>query len=217
MTAIKIQSNMKRFLIMAIAMIAFALPSQAQWVTFDPSNLAQSIVNATKNIVQTSSTATNMINNFKETIKIYEQGKKYYDALKAVNNLVKDARKVQQTILMVGEISDIYVNSFQKMMRDKNYTVEELGAIAFGYTKLLEESAGLLNELKGIVNISSLSMSDKERMDLINGIYTNVKDYRNLVNYYTNKNIAVSYLRSKKTGDTDRVMALYGNANDRYW
>lgn len=217
MTAIKIQRNMKRFLIMAIAMITFALPSQAQWVTFDPSNLAQSIVNATKNIVQTSSTATNMINNFKETIKIYEQGKKYYDALKAVNNLVKDARKVQQTILMVGEISDIYVNSFQKMMRDKNYTVEELGAIAFGYTKLLEESAGLLNELKGIVNISSLSMSDKERMDLINGIYTNVKDYRNLVNYYTNKNIAVSYLRSKKTGDTDRVMALYGNANDRYW
>ena len=202
---------------MVVAMAAIALPSQAQWVTFDPSNLAQSIINATKNIVQTSSTASNMINNFKETVKIYEQGKKYYDALKSVNNLVKDARKVQQTILMVGEISDIYVNNFQRMMRDKNYTVEELGAIAFGYTKLLEESAGLLNELKGIVNVSGLSMSDKERMDLINGIYVNVKDYRNLVNYYTNKNIAVSYLRSKKTGDTDRVMALYGNANDRYW
>ena len=208
---------MKRFLIMVVAMAAIALPSQAQWVTFDPSNLAQSIINATKNIVQTSSTASNMINNFKETVKIYEQGKKYYDALKSVNNLVKDARKVQQTILMRGEISDIYVNNFQRMMRDKNYTVEELGAIAFGYTKLLEESAGLLNELKGIVNVSGLSMSDKERMDLINGIYVNVKDYRNLVNYYTNKNIAVSYLRSKKTGDTDRVMALYGNANDRYW
>lgn len=208
---------MKRFLIMVVAMAAIALPSQAQWVTFDPSNLAQSIINATKNIVQTSSTASNMINNFKETVKIYEQGKKYYDALKSVNNLVKDARKVQQTILMVGEISDIYVNNFQRMMRDKNYTVEELGAIAFGYTKLLEESAGLLNELKGIVNVSGLSMSDKERMDLINGIYVNVKDYRNLVNYYTNKNIAVSYLRSKKTSDTDRVMALYGNANDRYW
>lgn len=51
---------------------------------------------------------------FQETVKIYEQGKRYYDALKAVNNLVKDARKVQQTVLLVGEISDIYVNSFQK-------------------------------------------------------------------------------------------------------
>ena len=207
---------MKRFLIMAVAMIGVALPSQAQWAVIDPANLAQGIVNATKNIVQTSTTASNMISNFKETVKIYEQGKKYYDALKAVNNLVKDARKVQKTILLVGEISDIYVHSFQKMMSDKNYSVEELGAIAFGYTKLLEESAGLLKDLKEVVNVNSLSMSDKERMDIIDRTYKDVQRYRNLVGYYTNKNIAVSYLRSKKTGDMDRVMALYGG-NDRYW
>lgn len=197
-------------------MIGIALPSQAQWAVIDPANLAQGIVNATKNIVQTSTTASNMISNFKETVKIYEQGKKYYDALKAVNNLVKDARKVQKTILLVGEISDIYVHSFQKMMSDKNYSVEELGAIAFGYTKLLEESAGLLRDLKEVVNVNSLSMSDKERMDIIDRTYKDVQRYRNLVGYYTNKNIAVSYLRSKKTGDMDRVMALYGG-NDRYW
>lgn len=206
-----------RILIVCMGLIFCTYSAKAQWVTFDPTNLAQGIVNTTKQIVQTSTTASNMVSNFKETVKIYEQGRKYYDALKAVNNLVKDARKVQQTILMVGEISDIYVNNFQRMMQDKNYTVEELGAIAFGYTKLLEESAGLLTELKGIVNVSSLSMSDKERMDLINGIHNDVKDYRNLVNYYTNKNIAVSFLRAKKTGDTDRVLALYGDANDRYW
>ena len=191
--------------------------ASAQFAVFDPTNLAQGIVNTTKQIVQTSSTASNMIKNFQETVKIYEQGRKYYDALKSVNNLVKDARKVQQTILMIGEISDVYVNSFQKMMRDPNYSVEELGAIAFGYTKLLEESNGVLKELKDVVNITTLSMSDKERMDVVDRCYNSVKRYRNLTNYYTNKNIAVSYLRSKKTGDTDRVMALYGSANDRYW
>lgn len=206
-----------KILMVCMSLMLCTYSAKAQWAVIDPANLAQGIVNATKNIVQTSSTASNMLSNFKETVKVYEQGKKYYDALKSVNNLVKDARKVQQTILMVGEISDVYVINFQRMMRDKNYTVEELGAIAFGYTKLLEESAGLLTELKGIVNISTLSMSDKERMDMINGIYNNVKSYRNLVGYYTNKNIAVSYLRSKKSGDTARVMALYGNANDRYW
>lgn len=189
----------------------------AQWVVTDPSNLAQGIINTTKQIVQTSSTASNMIKNFQETVKIYEQGKKYYDALKAVNNLVKDARKVQQTILMIGEISDIYVISFQKMMRDDNYSVEELGAIAFGFTKLLEESNSVLTEMKSVVNITTLSMSDKERMDVVDRCYNSVKRLRNLTSYYTNKNIAVSFLRSKKRGDTDRVMALYGNANDRYW
>lgn len=191
--------------------------ASAQWVVTDPTNLAQGIINATKNIVQTSTTAKNMVSNFQETVKIYEQGRKYYDALKSVNNLVKDARKVQQTILMIGEISDIYVNSFQKMMRDPNYSVEELGAIAFGYTKLLEESNGVLTELKGVVNITTLSMSDKERMDVVDRCYNSVKRYRNLTNYYTNKNIAVSYLRARKSGDTDRVMSLYGNSNEKYW
>lgn len=158
-----------------------------------------------------------MLSLLQETVKIYEQGKKYYDALKSVNNLVKDARKVQQTILMVGDITDIYVNSFQKMMRDENFTVEELGAIAFGYTKLLEESNDVLTELKNVVNITTLSMTDKERMDVVERCYSKMRRYRNLVGYYTNKNISVSYLRAKKKNDLDRVLGLYGNANERYW
>lgn len=191
--------------------------ANAQWVVSDPGNLAQGIINAGKNIIHTSKTATNMVANFQETVKIYEQGKRYYDALKAVNNLVKDARKVQKTILMVGDITDIYVNSFQKMLRDENFTPEELSAIAYGYTRLLEESDDVLTELKGVVNITTLQMTDKERMDVVDRCYRDMLGYRNLVNYYTNKNIAVSYLRAKKKQDTSRVLSLYGSANEKYW
>lgn len=190
---------------------------KAQFVVSDPINTAQSIVNSAREIIQTSSTVSNVVKNFKEVKKVYEQGKKYYDALKAVNDLVKDARRVQQTILMVGEISDIYINAYQRMLQDDNYTLEELGAIAYGYTKLLEESAGLLLDLKGIVNTSTLSMSDKERMDIIERVYNSVKRYRNMVSYYTNKNISISYLRAQKKGDTERMLALYGDSNERYW
>jgi|ERR1035437_117056 hypothetical protein len=206
-----------KILIFLSLCLLFAGKASAQWVVTDPVNLAQGIINTTKQIVEASTTAKNMISSFQETVKIYEQGKKYYDALKSVNSLVKDARQVQQTILLVGEISDIYVTNFQRMLKDPNYSVQELGSIAFGYTKLLEESSGLLNDIKQVVNVNGLSMTDKERMDVINRTYNSVKRYRNLVSYYTNKNIAVSYLRAKKTGDTDRVLALYGTANDRYW
>ena len=206
-----------RILMMFTLCLLFTGRANAQWVVTDPTNLAQGIINATKNIVHTSSTATNMINNFKETVKIYEQGKKYYDALKSVNNLVKDARKVQQTILMVGEITDIYVSNFQLMMRDENFTIEELGTIAFGYTKLLEESSDVLKEMKDVVNITTLSMTDKERMDVVDRCYNTMKRYRNLVSYYTNKNISVSYLRAKKKSDMDRVLSLYGSGSERYW
>ena len=198
-------------------LLCTATTVRAQWVTFDPSNLAQSIVNTTRNVIQTTTTAENMVKNFQETVKIYEQGKKYYDALKSVHNLVKDARKVQQTVLRVGEISDIYVNSFQKMLADENYTTDELAAIASGYTKMLEESSGMLDELKTVVTQTGLSMTDKERMDLIDRIYRDVKNHRNLVRYYTNRNIGVSYLRAKEKNDTRRVLDLYGTDNQRYW
>lgn len=206
-----------RIILLFSACLLLAGTARAQWVVSDPGNLAQGIINASKNIIHTSKTAANMVSNFQETVKIYEQGKKYYDALKSVNNLVKDARKVREVILMVGEVSDIYVNSFQKMLRDENYTPEELSAIAFGYTKLLEESNGVLTEMKDVVNITTLSMTDKERMDVVDRCYNSMKRYRNLVSYYTNKNISVSYLRAKKKNDMDRVLALYGSGSERYW
>ena len=87
----------------------------------DPGNLAQGIINASKNIIHTSKTATNMVSNFQETVKIYQQGKKYYDALKSVNNLVKDARKVQQTILTVSDTHlDVYKRQVLRGERGSN-------------------------------------------------------------------------------------------------
>lgn len=206
-----------KIFMLCVSLVFFTSNISAQWTVWDPSNFTQSIVNTSKQIVQTSTTAQNMVNNFKEVQKVYNQGKQYYDALKAVNGLVKDAKKVQRTILMVGEISDIYVHSFQKMLSDPNYSIEELNAIANGYTRLLEQSNDVLTELKGVVNISTLSLSDKDRIDVVNSCYDAMTDYRNLVRYYTNKNIGVSYLRAKKKGETARVNALYGNPSDRYW
>jgi len=211
------QKSKIKIILAAVIAVLFALPVKAQFAVIDPANLAQGIVNAAKQIVETSTTAKNMISNFQETVKIYQQGKEYYDALKSVNNLVKDAKKVQKTVLMVGEISEIYVTNFQKMINDTNFTQQELTVIGNGYAILLSESADLLAEVKGIISASSLSMSDSERMAVIDQVYTKVKNYRDLVSYYTKKNISVSLIRAKKKGDTQRVLELYGNANERYW
>ncbi len=197
--------------------IVLSLGAKAQIPVTDGANITQSIVNSIQQIFHTSTTAENMINNFKETVKLYEQGKQYYDALKSVSNLIKDARKVQKTILLVGEISDIFVTNYQRMLTDKNFSVRELEAISFGYTRLLQEATDLLLELKTVIKETTLSMTDKERFDLIDRVYRDVKHYRNLVYYYTRKNISVSFLRARKKNDTDRVLQLYGTASERYW
>ena len=170
----------RRLLLLCAGTFFLAGQIRAQWVVTDPGNLAQSIINMSDNIVHTSSTATSTAQNFAETVKIYQQYKKYYDALKSVNNLVKDARKVSEIILMVGDVSEIYVTNFQ-------------------------------------INVSTLSMTDKDRMDVVDDCYASMRRYRNLVNYYTNRNIAVSFLRARKKNDLDRVLKLYGNDTSKYW
>jgi len=207
----------KSVIILSIVFVCITNHVKAQFVTIDPAHIAASIVNTANQIVQTSSTVTNVIKNFQEVQKLYNQGKEYYDALKSVKNLVKDAQKVRDAMLLVGEIGDIYVNSYQKMLNDKHFTFEELLAISNGYTMLLQDAANMILELKDVVNINGLSMTDAERMQLIDTVYQRLRKHRNLVAYYTRKNISVSYLRAKQEGDLDRVVSLYGNSNDRYW
>ena len=205
------------FMVLTVLMLAVAPSAKAQWVVTDPANLASGILNSANEIVQTSNTVSNVVKNFKEVEKVYKQGKEYYDKLQAVNNLVKDARKVQQTVLLVGDVSEMYVQNFGKMMNDPNFSPQELAAIANGYAALLNESTELLKELKQIVSSSSLSLNDKERMDIIDRVYKEVKEYHSLVRYYTNKNISVSFLRAKKQNNTKRVLELYGTSNQKYW
>jgi ppGpp synthetase/RelA/SpoT-type nucleotidyltranferase len=208
----------KSILILSIVLTGLSAQQvRAQFVTIDPAHIATSIINTANEIVQTSSTVSNVVQNWKEVEKVYKQGKEYYDKLKSINDLVKDAKKVRDAMLLVGEIGDMYVNSFGKMLSDPNFRYEELTAISNGYTILLQESADMLLEIKDVVNVNGLSMTDHERMDIINYVYDRLKNHRNLVDYFTRKNISVSYLRTKKIGETDRVVALYGNANERYW
>lgn len=202
---------------MSVACLLTAGTANAQWVVTDPGNLAQGIINTAKQIVQSSTTAKNTLDGFKETAKVFEQGKRYYDALKDVHDVIKGGVKVKKSIELVADISEIYVRNYQKMLGDPNYTPDELSTISFGYAKLLSESADVLQDLKNVVNITGMSLSDAERLAIIDQSYKRLMEYRNLVQYYTNKNISVSYLRAKKKKDTDRVMALYGSADERYW
>ena len=86
---------MKRLiLILCVVFSCTAYQAKAQWAVIDPTNLVQNIISA----VQGSSTAASIIQNVQESVKIYNQGKEYYDKLKSVHDFIKDARKVQQTI-----------------------------------------------------------------------------------------------------------------------
>ena len=206
---------MKKILFCLMAFMTLCTyQAKAQWTVIDPSNLAQNILTVSK----TATTASNVINSFKEMQKIYDQGKQYYDKLQSVHNLIKDARKVKETVELVSEISQIYSINFNKMLSDRNFSVNELEAISNGYAKLLNESGNLLSDIKNVVSLSNgLSMTDAERMSIIDDIHAKMLEHRNLVRYFSKKSISVSFIRSQEKGDMERVKSLYGNPSDRYW
>lgn len=137
--------------------------------------------------------------------------------LKSVSNLVRSARKVQQCILLVGEISDIYVDGYKRMVSDENFTPAELAAIAAGYARIIEESAGELKELQDIVNPTDMSLTDKDRIDVVQRVYGVLRRHRDLARYYTRKNISISLLRAARKRDMEGVLSLYGTDEQRYW
>ena len=175
----------RRLALLLVWLLLGAGAARAQWVVSDPSNLAHGIVNSTNEMVHTSSTAQSMLQNFQQTVKIYEQNKKYYDALRKVNKLVRDARKVQRCMLLVGEISDIYVDGYRRIVTDTNFSVEELAAIAIGYKRIIEEAAGELKDLGEIINPTDMSLTDKDRIDVVERVYGTLMRHRRLAGYFT--------------------------------
>lgn len=52
-----------KIFMLCVSLVLLTTNMSAQWTVVDPSNLAQGIVNTTRNVTQTTTTATNMINN----------------------------------------------------------------------------------------------------------------------------------------------------------
>lgn len=64
---------MRRVIIAAFILLVAAGTANAQFVVSDPTNFAGNLANSIKEIAQTSTTAARMLDNFKETVKIYQQ------------------------------------------------------------------------------------------------------------------------------------------------
>ena len=117
---------------------------------------------------------------------------------------------------MLSDISEIYVKNYGRMLTDKNFTQRELNAISAGYNTIMKKSSRSIAELKNIINPTGMSMNDKERIDLVNRVYGEMTHYKKLANYYTRKNLHVSYLRAKQKNEQQQVFDLYGK-DERYW
>lgn len=203
---------MKKYVLILVFLIGYNPNSTAQFVVADPTAFSQRAVQQITNITEQIQQKYELVRQFQETNKIYTQGKEWYDGLKRVNQTVAEYQKIYETLQLTGEIVDLYATNIQRFRIDQNFSPREVGYITDGYGKLLKESSRLVDDLNLGAKPTGLSLTDKERLDMINTTYEKVREHKALVQYFTNKNISVSYLRAKKKNNTQGVMRLYGLA-----
>jgi hypothetical protein len=203
---------MKKLIFLGTLLTIFNFTASAQFVVADPTAFSQRAIQQISNITEQIQQKYELVRQFQKTNDIYNQGKEWYDGLKRVNNTVAEYKKIYETLELTAQIVDLYATNITRFRMDKNFSPSEVGYITDGYGNLLKESSRLVDDLNLGAKATTLSMTDKERLDMINSTFEKVRQHKALVQYYTNKNISVSYLRAKKRNNTDGVMRLYGLA-----
>ncbi|RNI24113.1 hypothetical protein [Rufibacter latericius] len=203
---------MKKVIFIGAFWVLLNFTASAQFVVADPTAFTQRALQQITNITEQIQQKYELVRTFQETSKIYNQGKEWYDGLKRVSTTVAEYQKIYETLQLTAEIVDLYGTNISRFRMDKNFSPAEVDYITDGYGKLLAESSRLVDDLNLGAKASSLSLTDKERLDMINTTFEKVRQHKALVQYYTNKNISVSYLRAKKKNNTEGVLRLYGLA-----
>ena len=100
--------NLKKWMLLAL-FCTVHFSTYAQWAVIDPSNLAQGIINMGNNISAVSKTTGETLKVFQQAQALYQENKKYYDALLTAKDFIKQTKKVGRSIQMVSDMSEIHL------------------------------------------------------------------------------------------------------------
>lgn len=136
--------------------------------------------------------------------------KDWYDGLLAISNTIKTYRRVQHIFERQTAIITIYSNYIGKFKTDPNLSAAQVAGMVRGYTLLIQESGGYLDDLSAIVSPAKSKMTDAERMELIDVLDDKVTHQYDLVNYFTRRNMAISAQQASAAQETATLKQLYG-------
>lgn len=160
---------MKKFYLLSIC-LAFMANAKAQFPVTDVANLTMKALD----YIEYLSTASSSVDNLKESKKIFEQGKEYYDALKDVHSIVKKSRNVEGCINLSTETLVGYQTTYSKVMSDKNFSSDQVNVYRKQQENILSAITKNIEGLNNVIINTGMSISDKDRLDAIDTYYARI-------------------------------------------
>lgn len=204
---------MKRyFIIIAVLFshVSFSQSDEAQQLLLNWEKLTQF-----KSILQQMKDGYKVLHKGYSSIKDISQGnfslhKTFLDGLLTVSPVVTKYKRVADIINYQVRIVKEYKSAFQHFKVDKQFTAAEIEYIGKVYTNLLDESVKNINVLAMVITSGELRMSDGERLEAIDHIYTDIVDQYSFLNEFNNNTAILSIQREKEKMDIDLMRKVHG-------
>src|SRR5882672_4222158 len=204
---------MKKILIIVIicacSVQGFSQSQEVQQLLLNVEKLAQF-----KKILNDMYTGYKIIYKGYTTIKDISQGnfdlhRNFLDGLLQVSPGVRKYKRIADIISYQLRIVKEYKTAFNQFKQDKHFSLDEIEYLGKVYENLFQESIKSLDELAIVITAGKLRMSDDERLQAIDRIYSEVVDQFSFLQEFNNSTAILAVQREKEMQDIEISRKIY--------
>ncbi|SDW13780.1 hypothetical protein SAMN05444410_101321 [Hydrobacter penzbergensis] len=149
------------------------------------------------------------------TIKDLSQGnfnlhKTFLDGLMMVSPTVKKYKRIADIINNQLLIVKEYKTAFNRFKQDGNFNPGEIEYLGKVYGNLFKQSLNDLDELMMIITDSKLRMSDDERLEAIDQVFSKMQDKLLFLRHFNNNTTILALQRAREKNDAATMQKIYG-------
>jgi hypothetical protein len=134
----------------------------------------------------------------------------WYTSLLKINSVVANYQQMKSIWNYQNRTMSLYTQNIGQLRNSPFLTPTQIQGMVRGYTVLLSENVGLLDDLTTIITPGAAKMTDAQRLKFINKISDKVTHQYQLVAYFTKRNQAIVTEQSQAARDNITLKKLYG-------
>lgn len=137
----------------------------------------------------------------------------YYNELKEVKAIVSQYQRIRDITSKQARLLSDYQRSWGLLRQDDHFTDDELNYMEKVYKGILDDSLENMEHIFMIVESFSTSMSDAERLELINKAADRIDRNYDDLKTFNHQNVVLSLQRAKGSKEVEQMRRLYGIGN----
>lgn len=142
-----------------------------------------------------------------QTVQMHDE---WYSSLLKINSVVANYQQVKSIWNYQNRTMSLYTQNIAQLRANPFLTPNQFQGMVKGYTTLLAENVGLLDDLTTILTPGSAKMTDAQRLKFINKISDKVTHQYQLVAYFTKRNQTIATQQTQAAQDAQTLKKLYG-------